>query len=206
MSENKVLPRIFLISGKKFHGKDTLAQFLLAEMAKYDLVPYKMALADPLKKAAQTVFLLSDRQIHVPNFKEVVDLRWGMTPREILQKFGTEVGRQIDMDVWVKNLIFRIEDWLSKSSQTIVFVTDVRYPNEIDRIRKRFGDQVVALRIIRKGLPVTSFDNHPSETSLDDYSGFNWTVNNQGTIQDLKNWCEDFVKDLLSVFEKPVVA
>lgn len=56
------------------------------------------------------------------------------TPREALQKIGTEVGRDIfDKDFWVHSLENRID-----MTQNYV-ITDVRFPNEIEWIRKNNG-------------------------------------------------------------------
>lgn len=56
------------------------------------------------------------------------------TPREALQKMGTEVGRNIfHEDFWVLSL----ESRLKQDGQYVI--TDVRFPNEIEWIRKMGG-------------------------------------------------------------------
>lgn len=57
------------------------------------------------------------------------------TPREALQKMGTEVGRDVfHPDFWVLQLESRL-----RFHDGPVVITDVRFPNEIEWIRKQGG-------------------------------------------------------------------
>lgn len=80
--------------------------------------------------------------------------------RRLLQRLGTEAGRDIlGEDIWVDTALNRIEPGVPG----VVF-TDVRFPNEADRI-KGSGGQVI--RIVRPGVgPVNA---HASDNSLEDY-------------------------------------
>ena len=73
------------IIGKKRVGKDTVADYLVTE---YGFE--KMALADPMKKAVKEIFLMTDEQLWGSK-KDEVDERYGVSPRRILQVFGTEL-------------------------------------------------------------------------------------------------------------------
>jgi hypothetical protein len=190
--------KVVLISGKKQHGKNTVANFLkdFASEKGYNVV--EMAFADPLKTVAQQLFRLTPRQIWNGHEKETVDGRWGMTPREIMQKLGTEVGRSIHSEVWVRNLCYRIQE--QKFDQTcpaptIVLVTDTRFPNEVEVPKKILGN-VVTVRVNRQGMPTTAFDNHPSETSLDDYSSWDFVIHNDTGLEDLKLDCKNLAEFL----------
>lgn len=92
-----------------------------------------------------------------------------ITVRKFLQKFGTEVGRNIDNDLWIK-VLFR--DYSIKSSWII---PDVRFPNEANAIKEKGG---ILIRVERT---TTSNDTHPSETALDNYNNFDYTVYNNGS-------------------------
>ena len=63
--------------------------------------------------------------------------------------------------------------------------------NEANAIILKKG---VLIRVIRPGQPMT--DLHPSETSLDDYSLFSYTIMNDGTLDDLLNKVRDILGDL----------
>ena len=112
-----------------------------------------------------------------------------MTPRLLLQILGTDCGRNIiHPNIWV-NALFA--DY-NASSKWII--SDTRFPNEIESIKKHNG---LTIRINRDSFlrtgKVFDTDNHESETALDDYQGFDYVINNNGTIKALK----EVVKDIL---------
>lgn len=115
--------------------------------------------------------------------------------RGILQRLGTEAGRQILWDnIWVDAALTGVS-----TSDTVV-VTDVRFPNEADAIKKRGG---IMVRINRSGNgPATDqYGNvHKSETSLDDYK-FDYTINNDFMViddyhQHVRNFMDALATDL----------
>jgi hypothetical protein len=95
--------------------------------------------------------------------------------RELLQRLGTEAGRNILGDsIWVDTCLAKI-----KPGGRYV-ITDCRFPNEADAVRN-LGGQVV--RVTRPGCgPV---NGHPSETALDDYR-FDAEILNDGTFDYLE--------------------
>lgn len=123
-----------------------------------------------------------------------------LTPRLILQELGTEGMRNIHPDFHV-NALFADYKPLSSSRlfigdkdnnlQPITdtqyeypnwIIADVRFPNEVDAIRKRQG---LVFRICNPR--ITDNDNHPSETSLDNYLDWDEIIDNNGSIEDLVN-------------------
>jgi hypothetical protein len=125
---------------------------------------HKTAFADPLKEVCQSLFLLSDHQVHDPFEKEVVDPRWSRSPRSLLQWIGTDLIRtHLDKEFWVKHMDLRLE---SLTSDSRVVLSDVRFPNEADLVRRREG---ILIRIQDPHAPSTSHDDHASETSMEDY-------------------------------------
>ena len=69
----------------KQSGKDTIGDYLCNN---YDFKKYNFA--DPLKEGMRKIFGFTDEQLY-GNKKEVVDPFWGVSPREVLQKMGTEI-------------------------------------------------------------------------------------------------------------------
>ena len=63
------------IVGKKYSGKDTAADYLVAN---HNFT--KMAFADPVKKVAKELFNFNDEQLY-GNLKEATDERWGISPQ-----------------------------------------------------------------------------------------------------------------------------
>lgn len=126
-------------------GKGTISD-LLVDKYQYK----KMALADPVKDATAVIFgwdraLLEGDTEESRTFREAPDEFWSerfgfkVTPRWALQKMGTEGGRDTFHDsLWVTALERRI------NSDNVV-VTDVRFPNEIKKI-KSLGGYIVRVR------------------------------------------------------------
>lgn len=157
------------LTGRKQSGKDTACSAL----AEAFLCPMRFAFGDPLK---HEVAAACDVTIEYINAHK--DLF-----RPMLQWWGTEFRRGQDPDYWVRILTSAIAQEI-KYGVTIPFappglypiiVTDVRYPNEADMI-KRFGGEV--WRIVRPAL--ANEDQHISEHAMDDYSADRLLVNGDG--------------------------
>lgn len=97
------------------------------------------------------------------------------TFREMLQYIGTELFReQLHEDVWVNALFadFKINDSFVNDSKWII--TDLRFPNEAEAIRKRNG---LLIRVDNPNYaPIPN--EHSSETSLDEYKNFSVRIIN----------------------------
>jgi predicted kinase len=150
--------KIVGLSGKASSGKTFVANYL-AEHYGYT----HLALAIPLKNLCKEHFELTDEQVH-GKLKEVVDGRYGKSPRQILIDTG-RFYRSIDPMFWVKKL--RAEILNTLQAQTHIFViSDVRFPNEAAWIRTYGGLNVRLERPIEhRGFEL----NDESETALDDY-------------------------------------
>jgi hypothetical protein len=100
---------------------------------------------------------------------------YGTEIRGLLQRLGTEAGRQILWDsIWIDAALHDLDP------EKNYVVTDVRFPNEAGAVRERGG---VVWRISRVG--VGPANNHASETSLDNYS-FDKVLENNGSLEDYR--------------------
>jgi hypothetical protein len=164
----------------------------------------KDSFAKPLKDACSVMFgwprelLEGDTEVS-RKWREEPDNYWSekfgrqFTPREALQLMGTEAGRNVfHKDIWVISL-------LNRAKGKDVVVTDVRFKNEIQYIQDNGG---IVIRVKRGEDPnwyynlekiqyenektkFMRFENvHKSEW---DWVGceFNYTIDNNGSIQDL---------------------
>lgn len=125
----------------------------------------KHAFADKLKECASIILGVPRFMFESGEFKESftslpLSNKEGepMTNREFLQYFGTEVGRSIDRDLWVKALMYSY----GRDKESHWIVPDVRFPNEADAIRNAGG---VLWKIERDG---SGAGNHISEKLIDD--------------------------------------
>ena len=136
--------------GFKNSGKDTVADYLVRQHGFR-----KYAFADPVKEICKIMFRLDLEQLHDPVRKEQLDERWGMTPRTMMQKVGTDMIRNMwGEDFWVRNMNARVP---SHGSDRVV-VSDVRFRNEADWIQQKGG---ILVRVVDG---TQQCDNHPSET------------------------------------------
>ena len=182
-NSSKILPNIRLI-GLGFQigvGKDCVADVLCREFGFT-----RMKFADALKEAVSLIFGWTRESLEDPAFKQTIDPFWEMTPRKVLQLFGTEAVRNnIRQDVWVKALERRIGNLSQVQQLAGVVITDMRFLNEVEAI-KSWGGQ--AVRIIRDAYQ-TSADaavtSHKSETELLTYTDWNYVLKNNGTLEDL---------------------
>lgn len=124
----------------------------------------KHAFADKLKECASIILGVPRFMFESGEFKESftslpLSNKEGepMTNREFLQYFGTEVGRSIDKDLWIKALMYSY----GRDKESHWIVPDVRFPNEADAIRNAGG---VLWKIEREG---SGAGNHISEKLID---------------------------------------
>ena len=120
-----------------------------------------------------------------------------LTPRDILQFLGTDFGRDmIHPNVWINSLFADYHSGIKMSDYTESkwIITDSRFPNDVERVKSLGG---ITIRVNRKSniLPCVGHEfQHPSETALDDYKGFNYTINNNGSIDDLIEVVKEILK------------
>lgn len=168
---------LICVTGKKRSGKDSLGAYLIDKynyVKARPLAVFKFAFAD--------WFGWDERHLE-GELKETVDERYGFSPRELMQVFGTELmkydlGERLPKykevcgnDVWV----FSFLDWYAKQDKTKNYVlTDVRFPNEYEKILEALGDDVFFVRTVSDRSPS---DVHESESYVDlipvDYSVIN---------------------------------
>lgn len=129
-------------------GKGTVADIMIEDYAYH-----KLAFADTLKDITSHIFgwdrklLEGDTEVSRA-FREKLDDFWSarfgreITPRIILQQIGTEAMRDvIDQNIWV----YSLEQKIKHTNSENIVITDVRFPNEIDLIRK-LGGKLIRVR------------------------------------------------------------
>ena len=162
------------VAGPKGSGKDTFASVFNSYSGQRFVV---RAFAEPLKLICQQMYLLTDEQLYNQEAKERVDERWGLSPRQMFQQFGTDyVRNQLDPDFWLKHF----EMWyLSLEPGTPVIVPDVRFQNEVDLVH-RLGGKVVF--IYRPFTGDGEQDLHESEVNASQLQNVDFTMNNCGSL------------------------
>lgn len=100
-----------------------------------------------------------------------------MTGRDVLQYFGTNICRKIYGECWTQALIKHI----TREQTGLAVICDVRFKNEVEAIQKAGG------KVVRLTRSITSEDIHPSELELDDYTGFDYILDNKNMSIEQQN-------------------
>lgn len=162
------------IAGKARSGKNTAAD-LISEV--YDCVQYSFAA--PIKQMVQVGLGLTASQTD-GSLKEDGTI-YGRTPRQIMQTLGTEWGRQlVNPDIW----LITAENWCramnAELPDTAIIITDVRFDNEAEWVRKQGGVIIHVRRDTSAKVP-----EHASEAGVTVKPGVDFIVDNDGSLADL---------------------
>ena len=184
-------------------GKGTVADILEQEQGFI-----KVSFADSLKDAVSAVFgwprdLLEGDTEQSRAWREQVDIWWAdrlkipnLTPRWVLQQWGTEVCRVGFHDnIWIASMERKL------SSDINYVIPDTRFPNEINLIKK-LGGQV--WHVERGALP-SWFEKYklggspPRDIHASEWawvrSHFEHTIANNGTLDQLKQSVRNLIAD-----------
>lgn len=169
--EQEDLPPYVGLTGPAGCGKDTAAQGLCARFG-YE----RFAFADPMKEALCEMTGLdmdyfTDRELKEQPIAEL----GGVSPRRMAQTLGTEWGRAMDPDWWVRITAYRARH------SPLVVIPDVRFDNEATWIREHGG---IVIKLHRD--EVKPVEEHASEAGID-ATLIDWHVVNDGDIQELHN-------------------
>lgn len=166
-------PKIYIICGKARHGKDTIAEMIYNyyKEKNYDLL--NLQYGSYIKEYAKKI----------SNWDGSEETK----PRELLQQLGTNIIREkIDELFFVKKLVDDIKVY--SFFFDVLTISDARFKIEVDIPRENFND-IVVIRVVRP-----NFDNglteeqkkHRTEIDLDDYENYDYTIMNDGNLEDLK--------------------
>jgi hypothetical protein len=158
----------------------------------------KDSFAKSLKDAVRVMFnwdreLLEGKTDSSRHWREQPDKFWSekfgkpVTPRWVLQHFGTEVMRQNMHDaIWIDSCLMRY-----KGTPTVI--ADTRFQNELKMIRKSGGKLI----LVKRGeLPTKEeMQEKGAHTSEWDWMGydFDFVIENNGTKKDLYATVDDLI-------------
>ncbi len=182
------------ILGKKYNGKDTIADHLVK---KYGFK--KIAFADPVKDMCRLLFGFNERQLY-GDLKEVVDSNWGVSPRTVMQYLGTDVFRRdinkimphIKENFWINCVRTRYLNMLKEDPKVLLVISDVRFANEVDIIHELKGPVFKVERDV-----VNSNDIHESEKNIDLIKNYDYLISNNKSVQDLYDKIDSIIKNYI---------
>lgn len=173
--------KLLAICGLAGSGKDTAAQALIEDGW------VRVAFADPMREA---LLRLNPDIVYrgcTLQLKSIINMYgWDVAKREcppirgLLQRLGTEVGRELwGEGFWVGQAAVKVAECHALGQGVVI--TDARYVNEIEWAQKMGGK---ILRIVRSGVCQLG---HSSETELLS-AATDGTILNDGTVEEL--WSE----------------
>ena len=167
--------KIFLISGKARHGKDTTAEIIGQLVNEKGLKSINLSFGSYIKEYTKKISNWDGNE----ETKESV--------RGLLQQLGTEIIRaKIDNYFFINRII---QDIMVYSYYfDIITISDIRLLEEIEKLTERF-DNSVTIHVFRPNLETNltaTEQKHRTETSLDNFHDYDYELINDGTIEDLK--------------------
>ncbi len=160
------MKELIMVTGYKRAGKDTFGDYLVDNYNYIKAQPFAC-----FKKPLQDWFGFDDEQMN-GNLKEVVDTRWGISPRELMQIFGTDLMKDCLGDlcptyyettghnIWAK--VFR--NWYLSQPDGKYVVCDWRFPEEYEFVADL--PDITTVRILNDR--VDKNDTHISESYIEE--------------------------------------
>ncbi len=165
--------KIYLISGKARHGKDTFSTYL----------------SDIYKENGKKIIVTQLSKYIKYYAREMTG--WNLTeedkPRELLQILGTSIIREKlgKEDLFINRMKDDIE--IFSCFYDAIIISDVRLKKEIDDLRESFP-KLISINVFRPNFDnglTEEQKNHRTEIDLDDYDKFDEKVINN-TLEELK--------------------
>ena len=163
------------LSGLAGSGKDTVRAMLEREGF------VGLAFADPIRSMIRELLIgsgIDDAYLDERELKETIIPELGVSYRHMAQSLGTEWGRNLQKDFWLRITAAFVVDQMN-AGETHFVISDVRFANEAEWVRSK-GGQI--WRIHREGL--ASVRPHVSESGVDSIKPHR-TIHNNGSTADL---------------------
>ena len=169
------------LAGKARGGKDAVGDYLSKTYGHKTF-----AMATPVKEACRVIFDWDDRHLH-GHLKDALDPVYNVTPREAIQKLGTEFGRNmINNDMWT----IKAEQKIKRHSRLVI--TDIRYNNEAELILENGGIIIDIKRRKSARALISGVENHSSEKGINP-NLITDTATNNGSLDDLYKKIDDII-------------
>ena len=180
--------KVILISGKSASGKDQFSQYINDILDKNDYRVLIIHYADFVKYCCSQYYGWDGSK--------------NVEGRTLLQKVGTDIVRKKYPTYWAECVAKFIS--ATENDWDFVLIPDWRFINEYN-VTKYYNKDCVTVRVNRLNEDGTFFLNplfteeqnkHSSECELDDYC-CDYTVDNSGSLEDLRIRAREFIKEIL---------
>lgn len=157
---------LIILSGKAGSGKDTVASMLKSKLTGRTIL---LSYAHYLKMYAKNVVGWDGNE--------------DTKPRTFLQDVG-DLVKEIDHNFLINRVIQDIEVY--KHYFDNIIITDARFKDEIEMIKQRYNGIVIRINGHYNNLDEKQ-RHHNTETSLDNYTNYDYVIFNNGTMKELEN-------------------
>lgn len=170
-----VIAKIYIISGKAKHGKTTSANYIKEYYTSMGESGVVTSFAKYIKLYAYELGVYKNEETK---------------PREFLQTLGTEIIKE---KLGLKNLaIDRLDEDIQVYNYftNAIIIDDARIPEEIEHFKNKYGSLVTSIHIERPNFDSQLDEkesSHITEKALDNYKNYDYTIINDGTLEDLKS-------------------
>jgi len=172
--------KIIILTGKAQSGKNASANIIKKYLEKQNKKTVIIAYAKYLKDYAKEITNWNGRET--------------TKPREFLQQLGVElIKKEIDENM----LINRIKEDIKVYEYffDVIIISDARFESEIEEIKKEH--KVTVIKIDGKENKLTNNQKkHITETALDNYSKYDYIIENKTTKQKLKEQIEKIMEEI----------
>ena len=181
--------KIIGISGLARSGKDSFYEMSKPYFDKYNIKSKRYAFAECLKQECDP-FLRQN--INISAFTEVDEEKKLIRP--FLVSYGTHIRRKINKNCWIEKIEEKVKSDLSLN--TVVFITDVRFPNEVEWVHKTGGESI---HIKREGILPPNEDeklNDPILSKLSKYK-LTWGDFKENYIDEYRSKVNGILKSII---------
>lgn len=149
---------LIAVGHKARHGKDTMCETLK-------------------EKYGGTILKFADPLYTLANFVQDWNHEEQRKDPKLLQSLGEYCRNKFGENFFVNLLIEKV-----KRTEGNIFISDLRYPNEMKAINNLGG---ITVKVFRPNAPIDRDPNHPSEIGLND-AEFDVEILNSGTLDEFK--------------------
>lgn len=202
---NSTTPIVIGFAAKKRHGKNAAARLFRSIGMPRGYTVIERGFADALKEeCARAIAEYHPTKNYVKILSEMYQDERKEEYRLLMQWWGTNFRRAQNSTYWLD----RMDEWIGANAyntpNTIICLTDVRFPNEVEFIKNNqranhFTGHMV--KILRTDLPPET-DTHSSETALDGYTNWDATITNTVDPDDLERSLGWLKRDVDRVFHQ----
>lgn len=177
------------LTGEAESGKDTFYGLLSAELYLHYVQVYSIAFATKMKESLSMITCIPLEHFYRAK-NDKID-KYNMTIRELMQRYSDVTKELLGEDLYIKCAEHELNS-IKEYKDTVVIFTDSRHKAELNWLNSK-GAIMVRINDSR-----VKKMNHRSETEMDEFNKWDWIIENDGTISDLREKAKIFINKKLN--------